>query len=111
MSNEEQIKLSGRVVCSGKVEGIARIINSYEDLDNVKEGDILVAAQTDMNYTPYLEKSSGLITETGGRYCHAAIYARENNLTCIVGVLNAREIIIDNKPLILDGNVNEIYLK
>ena len=102
-------KLSGRVACKGKVEGIARIINSYEDLETVEKGDILVTAQTDMNYTPYLEGCIGLITESGGRYSHAAIYSRENNIPCITGVKGARELL--SGQIVLDAIKNEVYTK
>lgn len=103
-------KLSGRVACIGKVQGLARIINFYEDLKTVQEGDILITAQTDMNYVPYLQKCVGLITEMGGRYCHAAIYARENNLPCITGVKDARKLLEGRIEVILDADRNEIYL-
>lgn len=102
-------KYSGRVACKGYATGIARIINTYDDLHKVQAGDILVTAQTDMNYTPFLQICSGLITEHGGRYCHASIYSRENNLPCIIAVENAREILIDGSVLILDAENNEIY--
>jgi rifampicin phosphotransferase len=104
-------KLSGRIACKGKAEGLARVINHYDDLDRIKEGDILIASQTDMNYSPYLQKCRGLITEMGGRYCHAAIYSRENNLPCITNVQNAKKIIKDESFIILDADRNEIYEK
>lgn len=101
--------LSGRVACKGKVEGFARIINSYEDLESVIKGDILVTAQTDMNYTPYLETCAGLVTESGGRYSHAAIYSRENNIPCITGIEDARKLL--SGYIILDATKNEVYNK
>lgn len=100
-------KLSGRVVSRGKVKGIAKIINSYEDLESVRKGDILVTAQTDMNYTPYLDDCAGLITEKGGRYSHAAIYSRENNIPCITSVKHARKNL--QGLIVLDADNNEIY--
>ena len=106
---EKQEKLSGRVICRGKVEGFARIIREYGDLENVEEGEIMVASQTDMNYTPYLQKCVGLITETGGRYCHAAIYSRENNIPCITNVKEAKEKLNHSSVIVLDADRNEIY--
>tara|TARA_Y100000310_G_scaffold138709_2_gene137741 strand:+ start:1308 stop:1661 length:354 start_codon:yes stop_codon:yes gene_type:complete len=103
--------LTGRVICKGKVKGIARVINSYDDLDKVEKDEIIIASQTDMNYTPYLQRCSGLITETGSRYCHAAIYSRENNIPCITGVKNARLLIDGGIELVLDANKNEVYTK
>jgi pyruvate, water dikinase len=103
--------LSGRVAQRGKVEGLARIINSYVDLESIKEGDILVTAQTDMNYTPYLQGCIGLITEMGGSYCHAAIYSRENSLPCITDVTDARKLLVNGSLIVLDANKNEVYKK
>lgn len=104
-------RLSGRIACKGKVEGLARIIQSYKDLEKIKEGDILVTAQTDMNYTPYLQQCVGLITEMGGRYCHASIYSRENNLPCITDVKDARKLLQDDSLTVLDADKNEVYQK
>ena len=101
--------LSGRVACKGKVKGLVRIINSYNDLDKVEKGEIMITAQTDMNYTPYLQICKGLITETGGRYSHAAIYSRENSIPCITGIKKARELFNEGLEIILDANTNEIY--
>ncbi|MFH1406065.1 MAG: PEP-utilizing enzyme, partial [Nanoarchaeota archaeon] len=95
---------------SQQVDGeLTRIINEYKDLKSVQQGEILVTAQTDMNYTPYLQQCAGLITESGGRYSHAAIYARENNLPCITGVENARKLFSEGLALTLDADRNEIY--
>jgi phosphohistidine swiveling domain-containing protein len=102
-------KLSGRVICKGFVEGQARVINRYQDLDSVQKGDIIVTSQTDMNYVPFLLECGGLITERGGRYSHAAIFSRENDLTCITNVEEARSKIGDHNYIVLDANRNEIY--
>ena len=102
-------KLSGRVICKGYVEGKTRIINSYEDLESVQKGDVIITPQTDMNYVPFLLGCGGLITEKGGRYSHAAIFSRENDLTCITNVENAREILTGIDSIVLDANRNEIY--
>jgi len=98
---------SGRVANKGRATGLVRKIETYKDLDAVCEGDVLVAVQTDMNYTPYLQDCVGLITQSGGRYSHAAIYARENDLPCIVGVKEAMTL-DDGRKIILDANKNEI---
>lgn len=105
---ENEIILNGRVACKGYVEGEARLINEYKDLENIRNGDILVAQQTDMNYTLYLDKCVGIITERGGRFSHAAIYSRENSIPCITAVKGALESIIDGTKYILDANNNEI---
>lgn len=104
--------LKGRVasIGNGVAKGIARIINNESDLDKIQPHDIMVAPQTDINYVPALELCIGLITEQGGRFCHAAIYSRENNLPCITGVEHARKNIPDGAEIILDTNSNTISL-
>lgn len=102
--------LSGRVasIGDGVVKGTARIINNESELDNVQQGDIMITAQTDINYVPALEFCSGLITEQGGRFCHAAIYSRENSLPCITDVEDARGIITDGQIILLNARDNTI---
>jgi len=109
---ETKITLSGRVasIGNGLIQGIARIVNSESELGKIREGDIMIAPQTDINYVPALDFCIGLITETGGRFCHAAIYSRENNLPCITDVENARKIIPDGAEIILDTESNCISL-
>jgi len=109
---ETQFTLSGRVASIGEgfVKGIARIINNEAELDKIQLGDIMVAPQTDINFVPALELCAGLVTEQGGRFCHAAIYSRENDLPCITDVENALKIIPDGAEIILDTNNNSISL-
>ncbi len=104
--------LAGRVASIGKgvAKGTARIINSEAELDKIQAGDIMVAPQTDINFVPALELCIGLITEEGGRFCHAAIYSRENSLPCITDVKNARKEIPDGALVILDTTNNRIEL-
>lgn len=82
----KKINLKWRIACHGNAKGKAVFILSEDDLSKVEEGDIIIAKQTDVNYTPKMLISSGIITEGGGRYSHAAIFTRENNIPCLVGV-------------------------
>jgi len=106
--NSNSISNVGRTACPGKAKGKAKVINNYSDLNTVENGNILIAAQTDMNMTPYMERCIGIITESGGRYCHAAIYSRENNIPCIVGVSEARKIIDEGMFVTLDADKRKI---
>lgn len=109
---QTNFKLTGRVASLGDgiVKGVARIISSESELDKIQSGDIMIAPQTDINYVPALELCVGLITEQGGRFCHAAIYSRENDLPCITDVENARGVIPDGAEIILDAKNNSISL-
>lgn len=107
---QTRLTFSGRVASIGEgiTNGIARIINNESELDRIQPGDIMIAPQTDINFVPALELCVGLITEQGGRFCHAAIYSRENNLPCITDVENARKKIPDGVAIILDAANNII---
>lgn len=109
---EQQFTLSGRVASIGEglVKGIARIINSESELDKIQQGDIMITGQTDINFVPALEVCTGLITEQGGRFCHAAIYSRENGLACITDVDGARTTIIDGQVILLNTKENKITI-
>lgn len=97
-----------RVACAGVAEGRARIIRSQSDLVEFERSDILIAAQTDMNYTPQMLIAAAVITEEGGRYSHASIFCRENGITCIVGVAGALDLIKDRTHIRIDTSVPEI---
>lgn len=84
--------LTGRAAWPGVVTGTARVIKSYADLAHVLPGEVLIASQTDVNFVPAMAICAGLVTECGSRFCHAAITAREMQLTCVVGVEGIREV-------------------
>lgn len=106
--NQKKV-LSGRVACLGRAEGLARLIHKPSDLRKVQPGDILVTNQTNINYVPFLIECVGLITETGGRYCHAAVFSRENRLPCIIDVTGVLAILSDGEHLVIDADNNMIY--
>lgn len=78
---------ASRVAChsSDMISGRVVIVRGHQDLMNVHSGDIIVAKQTDVNYTPKMLIASAIITEEGGRFSHAATFARENKIPCMVG--------------------------
>ena len=65
--------------------GIARIIERLEDMDNLKEGEVLVTEMTDPDWEPIMKRASAIVTNRGGRTCHAAIIARELCVPAVVG--------------------------
>lgn len=96
--------LKGIAVSHGKIEGIARVINSVEEIFKLKPGDILVADHTDPGWTPVFATIKGVITNTGGLLSHASIVAREYSLPAVVNVANATSIIKDGENILLDGD-------
>ncbi|WP_296404049.1 phosphoenolpyruvate synthase [Psychrobacter sp.] len=81
----------GQRVGSGKV----RVVNSIHEMDKVEVGDVLVSDMTDPDWEPVMKRASAIITNRGGRTCHAAIIARELGVPAIVGCGNATEILTD----------------
>ena len=99
-----------RVACHGRVSGKAVLIRSQADLRRVRKGDILIARQTDMNYTPEMLLSVAILTEEGGRYSHAAIFSRENNIPCMVGADGIMSEVNEGDTLVFDTTTKSISL-
>jgi len=86
-----------RVGCHAKkqVTGRVAIVRSQADLHKVGRGDILVAQQTDVNYTPQMMGAAAVITVEGSRYSHAATFSRENAIPCLIGVSGIMDELAD----------------
>jgi len=74
-----------------------RLVPSAADMDKVQAGDVLVTDMTDPNWEPVMKKASAIITNRGGRTCHAAIIARELGIPAIVGCGHATEVLVENE--------------
>ena len=108
----------GNKVCEGArvgygiVSGRARILASLEEEEKIEEGDILVATMTDPDWLPVMERAAAIVTEQGGRACHAAIVSRELGIPAIVGSIDATEKIVDGEVITLDcsaGDRGNVY--
>jgi pyruvate,water dikinase len=89
----EAVLASGRAVGGKVANGVAHIIESAALLDTFKEGEVLVADTTTPDWEPVMKKASAIVTNRGGRTCHAAIVARELGIPAIVGCGDATETI------------------
>lgn len=94
--------LVGLPVCSGVVEGRARVVLDVSAAD-LEPGDILVTVFTDPSWTPSFVTIAGLVTEVGGLMTHGAVVAREYGLPAVVGVVNATTVIEDGQRIRVDG--------
>ena len=83
------VRYSGRKAARGRAVGRPVVVETEADLERVRAGDVLVAAQTDIAYVPAMHRASAIITETGGRFSHAAVWARENNKPTLLQVTDA----------------------
>lgn len=98
----------GQRIGSGKV----RIVDDLNDMDKVQEGDILVSDMTDPDWEPVMKRASAIVTNRGGRTCHAAIIARELGVPAVVGCGNATELLTDGVEATVscaEGDTGFIY--
>ena len=92
--------------------GKARVVKDVSHIDRINKGDIIVTTMTDPDWVPVMKKAAGIITERGGRTCHAAIVSRELNLPAVVGAQHATKLIKDGDLVTIDcsqGSVGYIY--
>ncbi|MCD9028624.1 phosphoenolpyruvate synthase [Luteimonas sp. BDR2-5] len=108
----------GAVVAEGRAigqkigAGVARVVRSLEDMNKVQPGDVLVADMTDPDWEPVMKRASAIVTNRGGRTCHAAIIARELGVPAVVGTGNALDLIEDGKDVTVscaEGDTGYIY--
>ncbi|MFC4729240.1 phosphoenolpyruvate synthase [Coralloluteibacterium thermophilus] len=122
-SNAQQIerfrmKQRGEVVVEGRAigqkigAGTAKVIRSLKDMNRVQPGDVLVADMTDPDWEPVMKRASAIVTNRGGRTCHAAIIARELGVPAVVGCGNALDAIEDGAEVTVscaEGDTGYIY--
>ncbi len=92
--------------------GHASKIMSVRDMAKFKKGDVLVTEMTDPDWVPIMKLASAIVTDKGGRTCHAAIVSRELGIPCVVGTGNASEKIADGKPVTVmcaEGDEGYVY--
>jgi len=108
----------GEVVCEGRSighkigSGVARVVRSLADMNRVQPGDVLIADMTDPDWEPVMKRASAIVTNRGGRTCHAAIIARELGVPAVVGTGNALDTIIDGHEVTVscaEGDTGFIY--
>jgi len=86
-----EVLLTGRAVGTKIGAGAVKIIHGISDFSKFQEGNVLVAENTDPDWEPIMRKASAIVTNRGGRTCHAAIISREHGIPCIVGTEVATE--------------------
>ncbi|HET7127182.1 MAG TPA: phosphoenolpyruvate synthase, partial [Lysobacter sp.] len=102
----------GRAIGSKIGSGTARVVRSLDDMKRVQPGDVLVADMTDPDWEPVMKRSAAIVTNRGGRTCHAAIIARELGVPAVVGTGNALDAIRDGDAVTVscaEGDTGFIY--
>ncbi|MFO1463300.1 MAG: phosphoenolpyruvate synthase [bacterium] len=104
--------VEGRAVGTQIGAGRARLLRGPKEMASFQEGEILVATMTDPDWEPIMKKAAGVVTERGGRTCHAAIVSRELGVPAVVGADRATEKIPDGTDLTVscaEGEVGRVY--
>jgi len=113
-----KLKESGTKVTQGRAigqrigAGEARVIHSVHEMSRVQEGDVLVADMTDPDWEPVMQRAAAIVTNRGGRTCHAAIIARELGIPAVVGCGNATDAIADGDKVTIscaEGDTGFVY--
>ncbi|WP_394173399.1 phosphoenolpyruvate synthase [Thalassotalea litorea] len=116
----EQFLLQGQsnVLCEGRAighkigKGTVKVLKSIEEMDKVLPGDVLVTDMTDPDWEPIMKRASAIVTNRGGRTCHAAIIAREMGIPAVVGCGNATDLLSTNTKVTVscaEGDTGFIY--
>ena len=102
----------GRAI-GGKVgQGPARVIKDVNEISRFQDGDVIVTDMTDPNWEPVMKRASGIVTNRGGRTCHAAIIARELGVPAVVGCEHATEVVNEGEMITVsccEGDTGNIY--
>ena len=107
-----KILLEGRAVGERAAGGIVRVVNAAADLAAFRPGDVLVAATTSPDWEPVMKKAAAIVTDRGGRTCHAAIVAREHGIAAIVGAAGATQTLKDGAEVTVscaEGETGRVY--
>jgi pyruvate,water dikinase len=112
------LKQRGAILAEGRSigqkigSGVARVIRSIKDMNRVQPGDVLIADMTDPDWEPVMKRASAIVTNRGGRTCHAAIIARELGVPAVVGTHDALDKIADGREITVscaEGDTGFIY--
>lgn len=109
---KSQVLAQGRAIGQKIGTGPVRLVHSISEMDQVQEGDVLVTDMTDPNWEPVMKKASAIVTNRGGRTCHAAIIARELGIPAVVGCGNVTELLKTGALVTVscaEGDTGNIY--
>jgi pyruvate,water dikinase len=106
------ILATGRSIGHRIGAGPARVVHGTHDMDKVQPGDVLITDMTDPDWEPIMKRAAAIVTNRGGRTCHAAIIARELGVPAVVGCVDATEKVSEGQPVTVscaEGDTGFIY--
>jgi len=107
-----EVRISGRAIGQKIGAGNVRVIASPAEMSRVQPGDVLVSDMTDPDWEPVMKRAAAIVTNRGGRTCHAAIVARELGIPAVVGAGNATAVLRDGEPVTVscaEGDTGRVY--
>lgn len=112
LSEQSEVIVEGRAIGQKIGAGKAKVISSLEQMDEVQVGDVLVTDMTDPDWEPIMKRASAIVTNRGGRTCHAAIIARELGIPAVVGCGDATARIVEGQEVTVscaEGDTGFVY--
>ncbi|NUZ10279.1 phosphoenolpyruvate synthase [Pseudoalteromonas sp. McH1-7] len=112
LKSKSEIIVEGRAIGHKIGSGVVKVLTSIDEMDSVKQGDVLVTDMTDPDWEPIMKRASAIVTNRGGRTCHAAIIARELGIPAVVGCGNATDLITNGDTVTVscaEGDTGYIY--
>ena len=112
LKNKSDVICEGRAIGQRIGSGVAKVLNDISEMDKVQPGDVLVTDMTDPDWEPIMKRAAAIVTNRGGRTCHAAIIARELGIPAVVGCGNADELISNGRKVTVscaEGDTGYIY--
>ncbi|MDD7833701.1 phosphoenolpyruvate synthase [Paenarthrobacter sp. AB444] len=112
LTERSTVLVEGRAIGQRIGAGQVRVLSSIEQMASFQEGDVLVANMTDPDWEPIMKKAAAIVTDRGGRTCHAAIIARELGIPAVVGTGYASQILKDGTPVTVscaEGEAGLVY--
>lgn len=107
-----EVLLHGKSVGTRVGSGRTRVVHAPSELASFKQGEVLVARMTDPDWEPVLTRAAAVVTDEGGRTCHAAIVSRELGIPCVVGTRNGTEVLTDGTEVTVscaEGDDGKVY--
>jgi pyruvate,water dikinase len=112
LKNKSAVLAEGRAIGQKVGQGVVRTIKDASEMDRVQPGDVLVTDMTDPDWEPVMKRASAIVTNRGGRTCHAAIIARELGVPAVVGCGDATDVLTDGMKVTVscaEGDTGLIY--
>jgi pyruvate,water dikinase len=112
LKTKSAVLASGRAIGQKVGKGKVRLVKSVAEMDRVLAGDVLVADMTDPDWEPVMKRAAAIVTNRGGRTCHAAIIARELGIPAVVGCGDATRVLTDGVDVTVsctEGDTGHVY--